>query len=211
MQKNIFMFWRNCQFGDEQEEHQGAIVAITIIAITDRGSVTLDCDKSDGGQKREWRPSRFQADSQLSASKGQVETRWSPKLLNHVIRSEGSLFQSTATSVKATSSQGGKSTTSAFRRKKESKAESSSQPSEAAPAKPARSNPALASSWNRPRAKDLGMPGRVGWSGKKVEAHNKFGRLRQKWENSWKKNFIWNTRHAWLVDIRLEWSKGYSS
>ena len=52
-EKNIFMFWRNCQFGDGQEEQQGAIVIVTIIAITDRGSVTLDCDKSDGGQKRE--------------------------------------------------------------------------------------------------------------------------------------------------------------
>ena len=30
------------------------------------------------------------------------------------------------------------------------------------------------------------------WGGveKKVEAHNKFGRLWQKWENSWKKNLM---------------------
>ena len=149
---------------------------LTVIAITDRGSVTLDCDKSDGGQKREWRPSRFQADSQLSASKGQVETRWSPKLLNHVIRSEGSLFQSTATSVKATSSQGGKSTTSAFRRKKESKAESSSQPSEAAPAKPARSNPALASKlefggeWRRVLQQPVQLQKKPTWDYSSIEA-----------------------------------------
>ena len=76
MQKNIFMLWRNCQFGDEQEEHQGVIVVITIIAITDGISVTPDCDKCDISCSSGKIGTKLSLErSQLGGREGQVEVR----------------------------------------------------------------------------------------------------------------------------------------